>query len=185
MIELNIGTNNIVCNNKNCKNNKIGFGTKNFQIDVVSIRTMLGLCYKLNFSKSSIPIGSDKGLLNRDFGLMMKSYNEGVDKLTKIKLMIAAENTWQGIIYNKWFYSTTPPIINADFIPGLSKYYFIDLEEHIWNYKTGNTSFNSCVTKNAKEKNCLSIFDSRSLHVNSRLVIFSLSQVLDNFKTSL
>ena len=135
---------------------------------------MLGLCYKLNVSKSFIPTG-DHGLLDSGFGLMLKSYNKGIDKLAKFKLIIAAENTWQGIIYDKWFYSgKAPPIINADLIPGLSKNYFIDLEANIWNYKNGKTSFDSCVAKNEKES-CLSIFDTRSLHVDSRYVICKLT----------
>ena len=123
---------------------------------------MVGLCYKLKLS-FTIPIG----LESKNFGLEMRSLTEGIDKLTKFKWTIAAENTWQGIIYSKWPYSNSPPIISADLMPGLSSFYLIELEENIWKYIAGETSFDRCMDDNEKES-CLSIFDARSMNVESR-----------------
>ena len=137
-------------------------GHSGHEIDVVSIRTMVGLCYKLKFS-FDIPIGLD----SKNFGLEIRSLTDGIDKLTKFKWTIASENTWQGIIYGKWPYSNSPPIINAALIPGLSSFYLIELEENIWKYINGETNFDSCMGE-SEEESCLSIFDARSMNMESR-----------------
>ena len=63
------------------------YGTR---IDVAPIRTMgNGLCYKFNMTN---PFPFWKNTLNMVIG----SSNLGTDKLNKVDLFIAAENTWQG-----------------------------------------------------------------------------------------
>ena len=61
-------------------------------IEIIPIRTTTqGLCYKLT--------PSEPGYMN----IFVSS--SSIDKLEKINLMIAANNTWQGIVGNKWPYS--------------------------------------------------------------------------------
>ena len=141
------------------------------EIDVVSVRTTGGLCYKLSLPKSLgqpslVPSGMDALTYGMGLGfLMTSSIKQGIDKLSSFKLMIAAENTWQGLIYRRWPYINVPPIISADLIPGLIHYNLIDLAENDWNYiSTGETSFSGCMENNEKES-CLSIFDTRSMHM--------------------
>ena len=62
--------------------------------------------------------------------LMTSSIKHEIDKLTMFKLMIAEENTWQGIIYGRWPYIKVPPIISSDLIPGIVYYNLIDLAEN-------------------------------------------------------
>ena len=62
------------------------YGTR---IEVVPIRTMVdGLCYKFNLSN---PFPSYNRLQ-----IVIGSSILGTDKLNKVDLFIAAENTWQG-----------------------------------------------------------------------------------------
>ena len=132
------------------------------------MRTQAGLCYKLNLSKSLIPIGLEVPMNGLSF-LMTTSIKQGIDKLTAFKLIIAAENTWQGIIYGRWPYINIPPIISAELIPGITHFSLIDLAENKWNYisktsNAGKTSFNGCMENDEKES-CLSIFDARSMNM--------------------
>ena len=63
------------------------YGTR---IEVAPIRTMgNGLCYKFNMT-NPFP------LANFQFQIIIGSSNLGIDKLNKVDLFIAAENTWQG-----------------------------------------------------------------------------------------
>ena len=143
---------------------------------MVKVRTMAGLCYKLNISKSLIPIEMD--VPTNGLGLLIKSsIKEGIDKFTAFRLMIASENTWQGIVYGRWPYINVPPIITAELVPGLTHFSLIDLAENNWNYirktsNAGKTNFSGCMENNDKES-CLSIFDTRSMNMKeSRYLMY-------------
>ena len=63
-------------------------------IEIIPIRTTAqGLCYKLTLSGPM------------EMNIFIGSSIQSKDKLEKIHLMIAANNTWQGIVGNKWPYS--------------------------------------------------------------------------------
>ena len=66
----------------------------NGTIEIIPVRTTQGLCYKLTPSEPP-------GYMN----IFIGSSSQSKDKLEKINLMIAANNTWQGIVGNKWPYS--------------------------------------------------------------------------------
>ena len=57
-----------------------------------------GLCYKMTASKP-MPLNPD------NFLFFVSNFNQSEDKLEKINLMIAANDTWQGIIGDYWPYS--------------------------------------------------------------------------------
>jgi hypothetical protein len=71
---------------------------------VIPVRTVFqGLCYKLKLSN---PLPLNSVTLNPEyFSFYVSSFSQGIDKLEKINLMIAANNTWQGIVENNWPYS--------------------------------------------------------------------------------
>ena len=74
------------------------------RIELIPVRTIYrGLCYKLKLS-NPLPLSSIT--LNPDYFLFhISSFIQGIDKLEHIDLMIAANNTWQGIVGNNWPYS--------------------------------------------------------------------------------
>ena len=103
---------------------------------VLPVRTIMnGLCYKLEFSKP-LPHGNLQYLI-----LQMSSFDQlqDMDEIKKINLWIAANNTWQGIMNNEWPYSQIPPVISGDYSLDTSKFIHINLEEHIWKYRTGQS----------------------------------------------
>ena len=66
---------------------------------MIPVRTILrGLCYKLKLS-NPLPLNPDY------FTIYVSSSIQGVDKLEKIDLMIAANDTWQGIVGDSWPYN--------------------------------------------------------------------------------
>ena len=87
--------------------NQLQVGTHNYvdnlntirRIELIPIRTIFhGLCYKIKLS-NPLP-------LNPDYLIFyVTSSIQGVDKLDKIDLMIAANDTWQGIVGNSWPYN--------------------------------------------------------------------------------
>ena len=78
----------------------------NRRIEIIAIKTMLrGLCYKL---KSSDPLP-----MNPEYVIFqISSMTQGIDKLEKINLMIASNDTWQGIVRSSWPYSKGLKISN-------------------------------------------------------------------------
>ena len=133
------------------------------QVEVLPVRTMMhGLCYKLEFS---FPLSYENF---QYFGLLMSSSNQlqDIDELKKINLLIAANNTWQGIIHKNWPYSKKPPMISLDFAENTYKVMYIDIEENIWKYHTGITDFNGCINELGDE-DCKSIFNPKSYKCNN------------------
>ena len=128
------------------------YGTR---IEVVPIRTMVdGLCYKFNLSN---PFPSYNRLQ-----IVIGSSILGTDKLNKVDLFIAAENTWQGLFYHDWPYSKIPLTASGVFSTKVAKIITIDLEENVWNYRDGEDNFGDCMNGLQRSK-CASIFDPRSL----------------------
>ena len=111
MITLGLGNNDYFPNNK---------------IDISYIRTAkCGLCYKLELEKpfpfESFPFIS----------IIVTSNSEGDDKLTKVNLMVAGKNTWQGIIWDVWPYDQVPLKIGKELTPGYADIYVVKLKEVI------------------------------------------------------
>ena len=115
---------------------------------------LLGLCYKLIFST---PLPD----YPKHLSLVIDVSSQGIDSLKKIHLLIASPDTWTGIIPKMWPYSKVPPLIHGDLELRIMNSYFIELEENIWNQRTGNIDFNTCMG-DINEK-CASIFDPRPI----------------------
>ena len=85
--QLQVGTHSYVENNTTIR------------IEVIPIRTIFhGLCYKIKLS-NPLPLNPEYLTFYVDSSI------QGVDKLDKIDLMIAANNTWQGIVGSSWPYN--------------------------------------------------------------------------------
>ena len=71
------------------------FGTHG-RLEIIPVRTTTqGLCYKLTLSNIHM----------NELVFFIGSSIQGLDKLEKINLMIATNDTWQGIVGNKWPYT--------------------------------------------------------------------------------
>ena len=94
--------------------------------------------------------------------MVISSSNVGADKLNKVNLFIASENTWQGTIGYGWPYSKIPFSASGAFSTEIVDVINVDLEENIWNYRNGKYNFEDCMNSLHMNK-CASIFDSRPL----------------------
>ena len=92
-------------------------------IEVLAIPTKLALCYKIEFLKRSS---------NFSMYLLLRQ-TSNVDQFESVNLVVATENTWQGLI-NGWPYFNSPLKVNATFRPGYSNQYMITMEENVWQY---------------------------------------------------
>ena len=86
------------------KHDYVDFYGTTIRIELIPVRTIYrGLCYKLKLSN---PLPSNSIALNPDYFIFqISSFTQGIDKMDHIDLMIAANNTWQGIVGNNWPYS--------------------------------------------------------------------------------
>ena len=75
--------------------------------------------------------------------------------------MIAATDTWQGIVGNRWPYSKRPPIISGSFSDAILNSNSIDIEENVFKYLEGKGDFDECMM-DFQLPNCTSIFDPLS-----------------------
>ena len=107
-----------------------------------------GLCYKLELS-------SDQSL---PLNLIVTSSSKTEDRLKKIHLFVASNNTWQGSIIVRWPYSKIPPLVTGEFDTESYKFITIDLKENQWNYRSGVSDFDDCMNEHNSSK-FLSIFD--------------------------
>ena len=126
----------------------------NNKIDISYIRTAKsGYCYKMELEKS-FPFESFPFLT-----IMVSSNSEGDDKLTKVNLMVAGKNTWQGIIWDVWPYDHVPLKIGKDMIPGYADIYVIKLKEELWKKLEGHNEFDDCMNKFDSKQGCISMFE--------------------------
>ena len=135
-----------------------------YQIDAAQIVTIgKGLCYKLEFLEKSIPTNVDESFTFT----MQASSLQGVDKLKSFHLMIASNNTWQGLVYASWPNDKIPPVVTKDVVLGDSVRVQIFLKENLWNYQNGEKDFNLCMSR-SEGNHCKSIFDVRTFKNDSR-----------------
>ena len=126
------------------------------EIEVASIQSATnGLCYKLKFSDPlpyyTIPLQL----------IISSSLTQGVDKLEKVHILVASNNTWQGIVGNRWPYSKKAPLsIKGTFSSEVISSFIVDLEENIWKSRNGSSDFDRCLNDRYL-KDCASIFDPR------------------------
>ena len=135
-------------------------GTHNYSgniINLTPIRTQLATCYKLESLSifESITIGIIK--------------ISSADYLEKVHLLIAAENTWQGIVYGNWAKTKPPLKVVGKFSSSSSNAYFIQLQDHVWTHLQGVGNYSRCIDENISSKNeCVSIFHPYSYIYDER-----------------
>ena len=110
-----------------------------------------GLCCKLELENPFLSIQ-----------IVVESVPRGIDKLTKVNLMIAAKNTWQGIIFNDWPYNQVPLKIGKHMVSGYSNMYDIKLEEELWKNLEGHKEFDDCMKELDFEPGCISMFEPQT-----------------------
>ena len=121
----------------------------NNKIDVSHVRTIKnGLCYKLELEN---PVSFIQ--------IIVRSSLQETDKLTKVNLIVAAKNTWQGIILNDWPYNQVPLKIGKEMVSGYSNIYDIKLKEELWKNLEGYDEFDDCMNELDSVQGCISMFE--------------------------
>ena len=130
----------------------------NNKIEVSHVRTVKnGLCYKLDM-ENPFPY----------IQIMVNSNLEGMDRLTKVNLMVAAKNTWQGIILNDWPYNQVPLKIGTELVPRYANIYDVKLKEELWKNLEGHNEFDDCMNNFEFEQGCISMFDPQTHQIENR-----------------
>ena len=90
--------------------------------------------------------------------LVVTSSSKAEDKLKRVHLFMAAENTWQGTIH-KWPYSKVPPHITGELDTESYKLISIEIKkENQWNWRSGKSDFDNCMNDD-NDGECSSIFN--------------------------
>ena len=73
---------------------------------------------------------------------------------------IAANNTWAGVITDRWPYNNIPQKLYGKMNPNFDNYYQITLREDIWKYRNGNKDLRKCIVVSMVHFNfsCISLF---------------------------
>ena len=130
----------------------------NNKIDVSHVRTIKnGLCYKLELEN---PVSF--------FQVIVMSSLQETNKLTKVNLIVAAKNTWQGIILNNWPYNQVPLKIGKEMVSGYANIYDIQLKEELWKNLAGYDDFDDCMNKLDSMQGCISMFEPQTHHNENR-----------------
>ena len=133
------------------------------KINVSYVRTVKnGLCYKLEL-ENPFPF----------IQIMVNSNLEGMDRLTKVNLMVAAKNSWQGIILNDWPYSQVPLKIDKELVSRYSNIYDIKLKEDLWKNLEGKDHIDECMEALNFEQGCISMFEPQTHRNRNRYVLMS------------
>ena len=130
-------------------------------IDTVPIRTTSALCYKvkplnLKFGKSIL------------FQIFVSD-----NSLEKINLYVAANNTWQGVIYGKWPKKAKSPVkIVGEISQKSINQYTASLELSDWSYLEGNANYSECLSdKEMYGTGCISMFHPDSYKFENRYAL--------------
>ena len=97
----------------------------------------------------------------------MSSLQE-TNKLTKVNLIVAAKNTWQGIILNDWPYNQVPLKIGKEMVSGYSNMYDIKLKEELWKNLEGFNEFDDCMNELDSVQGCISMFEPQTQQNENR-----------------
>ena len=126
-----------------------------------------GLCYKIKYGFPFINLFEPKSYVK--FEINFKIPDVELNNLTKINLLIAAENTWQGIIDENWPYDSVPLKISENFRGGIANVKSVKLVENVWIYLTGEGNIEKCMKKwDLKDSKCISMFHPYSYNYTKR-----------------
>ena len=137
-------------------------------IETTPIRTTSGLCYKIEFKSSKFEYNTSFVFTVVDKIGQMNL----VDKLEKVNLYVAADNTWQGVIYESWANTKSPLKVTGDFNNLSFNVNFMPIEVTEWTLKNGNGNYSQCLKEQEPiSENCKSIFHPNSFKYESRSVL--------------
>ena len=153
----------LIYSNRNPWFSTLKIGTHDYfgeTIDTVPIRTTSALCYKVKLLKSEFK----KSLI---FNILLMSKQNSVDK---INLYVAAENTWQGIIYGVWPKQAKSPLkIVGEVSQKSINQYIAPLEITDWSYMEGNDNYSECLMDNEiTHTGCKSMFHPNAYKFEKR-----------------
>ena len=97
--------------------------------------------------------------------ISIQSWTQEIDKLSRVYLMLASHNTWQGIVSGRWPYSNSPTIVTGNFKENITQIIDIIMEENIWIRSGGLDNITDCLEPKMQPKtepNCTSIFNPYS-----------------------
>ena len=135
-------------------------------IEATPIRTTSALCYKV---ESKLKFGDDTSVIFTVFNQNRKKY--GIDSLKSMKLYVAANNTWQGVIYGTWPNTKNPLKVIGKFSNDSNNLYFVPIEVTERSHLKGNGNYSQCI--NQKEyigQSCKSIFHPNSYKYEKKFV---------------
>ena len=137
-------------------------------IETTPIRTTFALCYKVE-SKSKFD--DDTALMFWVSDQVGKKTNDKIDKFKSIKLYVAANNTWQGVIYGKWPNTKNPQKVIGTFSTNSHNSYFVPVEVTERSHLRGNGNYSQCIDqKESVGQSCKSIFHPNSYKYENKFV---------------
>ena len=137
-------------------------------IETTLIRTTAASCYKVE-SKSKFD--DDTALMFWVSDQVGKKTNDKIDKFKSIKLYVAANNTWQGVIYGKWPNTKNPQKVIGTFSTNSHNSYFVPVEVTERSHLRGNGNYSQCIDQNESVgQSCKSIFHPNSYKYENKFV---------------
>ena len=137
-------------------------------IETTPIRTTFALCYKV---KSKSKFDDDTALMFWVSDQVGKKTNDKIDKFKSIKLYVAANNTWQGVIYGKWPNTKNPQKVIGTFSTNSHNSYFVPVEVTERSHLRGNGNYSQCIDQNESVgQSCKSIFHPNSYKYENKFV---------------
>ena len=136
-------------------------------IEATPIRTTSALCYKV---ESKLKFGDDTSVIFWVFNQNRK--NDGIDSLKSMKLYVAANNTWQGVIYGAWPNTKNPLKVIGKFSKdGDHNIYYVPIEVTERSYLKGVDDYSLCIDrKESVGQSCKSIFHPYSYEYENKYV---------------
>ena len=127
-------------------------------IETTPIRTTFSLCYKVE-SKSIFGDGT---------AIMFWVYKIGIKSM---KLYVAADNTWQGVIYRQWPNTKNPLSVVGKFSTDSHNSHLVPIEVTERSHLKGNGNFSQCIAqKESIGQSCKSIFHPNSNQFENKFV---------------
>ena len=140
---------------------EIGKNFINEMIEVYPIPTPYAVCIKIEY------LFKMKSTVRTIYGDV--KINQKIDKLEEFDVFVAAENTWQGIVYNNWPYSQIPLKVYAKVPkPGMGKQLNFKIQESVWKHLIGEDKTEDCLQELTKiTANCTSLFHPYSYQLDN------------------
>ena len=134
-------------------------------IETTPIRTTFASCYKIE-SKSKL--GDDTALI---FFVYDKNTKLSNNRLESIKLYVAANNTWQGVIYGAWPNTKNPLKVIGKFSRDDHNIYYVPIEMTERSHLKGIGDYSVCIhLRESIGQSCKSIFHPYSYKYENKFV---------------